>query len=633
MMGMMLKAHREKEEASRGGKGGGGGHGARVHHGGGRAREAEDTPALGGSGGGGGSSLHGGYSNGSGRTQTLTLQAQAAGQQQQGRMSKNPTLEAVRGGRSAMSGAGAGQGHNNQGQGEALGDPEHPTPPVRGAPAPAPALAPAVAPGLLNGLNLDSVGVEQAYDTVGHLERKQKALLAELRAELGAGGAQSIPSPSSGGSISGGPNPRLSAALSGHLSRARGALSRTLGSIILRDPALSLQKRLPNRLWMAHYRELEIIQQQLRRSGGGGGAATGPPAGGPGAGAGGGGGYQALRTRLLFLIQEAEREIGYTVEAVEAQIAHPPEVQSRGDSPGSGDASGSRPRGGGFSSGGSNGAGGSGRTRGEGEGGSGEGGEAGSETQSEEEDELTEEERGRQQVVQVLLTSLGDLARYQEQHHLAAGGSSRAGATVVGGLGWGRAEELYLRALRVNPMGGGKAWNQLAVLATCRKDSLGAYYAYLRGICTRPPNSGGRENLVMLHERCKARLSSLREVTALDALGMEEHQARFQLYLLGASGTCLSRVDLGTFDGYLALAERHMVSCMQLHLMKAGSSTSTGVGAGSALVLAGGGGRGRGGGCDERGLEGVLTRAMILCVCTVSASIDVCSCSVTVGLP
>ena len=89
----------------------------------------------------------------------------------------------------------------------------------------------------------------------------------------------------------------------------------------------------------------------------------------------------------------------------------------------------------------------------------------------------------------------------------------------------------------------------MAVLASFRQDNLEAFYAYLRGLCAASPYSAGRESLLVLHEKCKARLSTLREATALDALGLEEHQARFRLYLLGACGTCLSRVDLGTFDG------------------------------------------------------------------------------------
>lgn len=89
----------------------------------------------------------------------------------------------------------------------------------------------------------------------------------------------------------------------------------------------------------------------------------------------------------------------------------------------------------------------------------------------------------------------------------------------------------------------------MAVLWSCHGDNLAAFYAYLRGVCASSPFPGAREQLLILHEKCKDRLSTLREATALDALGIEEHQARFRLYLLGACGTCLSRVDLGTFDG------------------------------------------------------------------------------------
>lgn len=57
-----------------------------------------------------------------------------------------------------------------------------------------------------------------------------------------------------------------------------------------------------------------------------------------------------------------------------------------------------------------------------------------------------------------------------------------------------------------------------------------------------------------------------------------------------------------------------MVSCVQLHLMK-------GAEAGGPVVDPGG----------ERGLEGTLARAIILCVCTVSASVEVRSFEVYVS--
>lgn len=56
-----------------------------------------------------------------------------------------------------------------------------------------------------------------------------------------------------------------------------------------------------------------------------------------------------------------------------------------------------------------------------------------------------------------------------------------------------------------------------------------------------------------------------------------------------------------------------MVSCVQLHLMKA------------AAEAGGSGGRGDGiqdPGC-EQGLGGTLARAIVMCVCTVSASMEV----------
>ncbi|CAN0091590.1 unnamed protein product, partial [Hapterophycus canaliculatus] len=413
------------------------------------------------------------------------------------------------------------------------------------------------------GADPDSMSVEKAYAVVGSLELQHKALLENLRKEVGvlatavrsSGAAQ----PTSGASAAAaaaaaaaGEGELRGAALYARVSRIRVALSRALGSLVRRDPAFSFRKRLPNRLWMAHYRELEVIQQRLRQLL----AAAG------GADSGGGTSQQrrqrqkqqqqALRARLFDLIEEAEGDIGGMVKAVERQIAAAAAAAAKGKV-----SSASPPRthaNGGAGAGTMHpGTGSDGGTAASGSDDDGDdntdvdsalGGLAGSVSDSEDDgqEDLSLEEWGRRHALQAFLTSLADLSRYRGLH--GGGGGGGGGGRAA----WVRAQELYRRALKVDPSSG-KVWNQMAVLASSRQDNLEAFYAYLRGLCATVPHAAGRESLLILHEKGKARLSTLREATALDALGFEEHQARFRLYLLGACGTCLSRVDLGTFDG------------------------------------------------------------------------------------
>ena len=62
---------------------------------------------------------------------------------------------------------------------------------------------------------------------------------------------------------------------------------------------------------------------------------------------------------------------------------------------------------------------------------------------------MTLEERGRQQALQAFLTSLGDLSRYRGLH-----GSESEGGGGEKTAGWERAQELYLRALKIDPSSG-----------------------------------------------------------------------------------------------------------------------------------------------------------------------------------
>ncbi|CBJ33805.1 conserved unknown protein [Ectocarpus siliculosus] len=637
MMGMMLKAHREQEQATERRRGGGGG----------RRRDGDSGSGGGRRSRGAGAGGAGGGTDSAGPRQVLQ-RPKDSGRQRPGQAAPSPSARgAVVVGRDvrvgapsqARSGAGAtprsggGRGARQQPAGllkvsaEELLLSEGKS---RGAATAAAAAATRALPGDLGG-DPDEMGIEDAYAMVSGIERQHKTLLESLRREIGlvaagrpgaaqatsgsaavgeaaaaaAAAAMASSSRAAGGELLPG------AALYGKVSRVRVALSRALGSLIRRDPGFSLRKRLPNRLWMAHYRELEVIQQRLRQllTGAGGasdtaGASQQQRQKQP----------QALRSRLFALVDEAERDIGGMVEAVERQqaAAAADSARNKGSaaaSPSSSPSSSSSNGGHKANADKTDAGAASGDTGGGG--GSADGGMAGSMADSDDEDDedMTLEERGRQQALQAFLTSLGDLSRYRGLH-------GRGDSEGSGGKGskasYARAHELYLRALKVDPSSG-KVWNQMAVLASSRQDNLEAFYAYLRGLCAAVPHTAGRESLLVLHEKCKARLSTLREATALDAIGFEEHEARFRLYLLGACGTCLSRVDLGTFDGYLVLSDRHMVSCVQLHLMKAAAE-------------AGGGGGGRGDGTQdpggEQGLGGTLARSIVMCVCTVSASME-----------
>ena len=192
------------------------------------------------------------------------------------------------------------------------------------------------------GVDPDRLSVDRVYTVVGKIERQHKSLLEELRREIGAtpAGRQGggVPEVTSGpaavaaaaaAAVAGSRDGQVpGAALSVKVARVRGVLSRALRSLLRRDPAFSMRKRVPNRLWMAHYRELEIVQLRLRQLA----ASTGDSGGGVGAGSQQRRPklvhqhqqkqqQQAFRGRLLTLIKEAEGDIGGMVEMVEHQIA------------------------------------------------------------------------------------------------------------------------------------------------------------------------------------------------------------------------------------------------------------------------------------------------------------------------
>lgn len=464
MMGMMLKAHREQEQAAGKRRGGGAGAsgGSRRARGGGAAdaagprqvlsRHTDTGRAVTGGGGGGGRSRsgHAADSVGASTRGAVVVGRDARIASSRGQHGGEPAKAAERAPAAGAKGQQGTSGTVGRG-GVAGGGAPQPAGVLKvsleelaAVGTPAPPLDGAVALPEDLGANPDGMSVDEAYALVGKIERQHKAVLEDLRRESGL---VVVGRPGAGEVVSGSAavvaaaaeasrgDPAPGAALFGRVSRLRCALSRALVSLVGRDAVLSLQKRLPNRLWMAHYRELEIVQQRLRQLGGGGG----------GGGSGNGGRHKqqdqkqrrALRARLFFLIEEAEREIGGMVDSVERQIAaaeaakappsHARDEGSRADNAEPHAASEEVRESGGVDSAG--------------------GGQAGSDGDSEDDDEdISKEDRGRRQALQVFLTSLGDLARYRGLHGDSAGGGN--------GGNWARAQELYLRALRVDPSSG-----------------------------------------------------------------------------------------------------------------------------------------------------------------------------------
>lgn len=313
------------------------------------------------------------------------------------------------------------------------------------------------------GADPNGMSVEDTYVVVGKLERQHKSLLEEMRKEAGLvvtprgglGGEGSGPAAMAAAAAAATASSRVgqtsgAAGLSGRFSRVRGALSKAIGSLVVRDPALSLRKRLPNRLWMAHYRELEIIQQRLRQLGvvvvvdSGSQKQRKQQQ------------QKALRTRLFVLIDEAERDIGSMVEEVERQIAAAEESRTAAMAATVNSTANSELRL--DSELGVLGAPDSNKYDSPGHDGvdsAGGGAAAGSDDGTDDDAEgISAEEGGRRQALQAFLTSLGDLARYRCLH-----GDFGDGGNGGGGMGgWLRAEALYLRALRVDPASGKVKW-------------------------------------------------------------------------------------------------------------------------------------------------------------------------------
>lgn len=291
------------------------------------------------------------------------------------------------------------------------------------------------------GFDPGAMSIEEAYVIVGKLEQRHKAMAEELRKDIGlVQSGRGRPEDVSASRVDVSPG---SVALIRRVSRLRTALSRTLSCLVLRDPALSLRKRLPNRLWMAHYRELEMIQHRLRQLG-----QTRQQQQQ----------REMLRARLLVLIEEAERDIGGMVESVEQQMGEALSKSSRltsSGSPSSSRASLSPPA---SSSSISpidgintdlDTANADAALEGLGEQQQREMEKSSSCDGGDEEDEVVSQEGfGRRQALQAFLTNLGDLSRYRGLYAEAAlGGGERAAC-------WLKADDLYRRALEVDPSSG-----------------------------------------------------------------------------------------------------------------------------------------------------------------------------------
>lgn len=292
------------------------------------------------------------------------------------------------------------------------------------------------------GADLEKMGLEEAYVIVGKLERQHKILIEEMRKDAlsGIGVAGSRP-----GLFENGSPPGPGSTRSGLIARVRGVLSRALGSLIRRDAVLSLRKRLPNRLWMLHYREMEITQQQLRAlSSANAGSESGPGVGGASVASR----QKALRERLFELIEEAEGDLSGLVNAVEEQIAAAEEAKLTATSAATAvvvDEARDSDLPDGM-----------------------DGGEEGSDkdtSDEEQEEDTSEESLGRRQALHTLLANLGDLARYRSLHgdHGTAGPGLSSSGQGQGGAsgnsanaltGWARSEEFYRMALRVDPNSG-----------------------------------------------------------------------------------------------------------------------------------------------------------------------------------
>ncbi|KAG5177425.1 Zc3h12a-like ribonuclease NYN domain-containing protein [Tribonema minus] len=425
---------------------------------------------------------------------------------------------------------------------------------------------------------------------MARLEKRYKSILEQLRGELGLDpGYVPRAHPSERGhgqpgNTASGYFHAISAPLWESLQKHRQPLTSATRALIQRDLPLAARRKLPHRLWLSFYKELDAVQQTLKLLATPAGAAAltrDGPRRAPQANA------DALRALLFCMIGQAEREIGGLVSAIE---------RSEGSGSGSGGGGGGRANG------------------------------AAAAAAAAEDAAVA-----RRHVLQALLTAMGDLARYKQLHRPA--GEPRD---------WGAAEALYHCAFRLRP-GAGKPWNQLALVATLKKDSFAAFYHYLRSLCAADEPCPAREPLLALHERCKRQLAALSGARGGGGGGggvlpLSEHTHRFLLRLLVACGACLARVDLSAFDAHLAAARVHLLMSLQLQL---GADRATAAAVAQQKKQQQRGGRGAAAAAEVRRSEGAaaaaaaavaagmaaarrrlpahLTRVALLAVCTTAA--------------
>eukprot|EP00953_Heterococcus_sp_UTEX-ZZ885_P013123 7504-Heterococcus_DN1.PRE.1 len=107
------------------------------------------------------------------------------------------------------------------------------------------------------------LSTEDVLMGVARLERRHKALLEQLRAELGLDAAPRASSNSSTDTAA--YYHAIPTQLWEDLQRFRGPLTRATRALVLRDLELAERKKLAHRLWMAFYKELDAVQQALKR--------------------------------------------------------------------------------------------------------------------------------------------------------------------------------------------------------------------------------------------------------------------------------------------------------------------------------------------------------------------------------
>lgn len=164
---------------------------------------------------------------------------------------------------------------------------------------------------LENVTSMDDFSVEEVLSGVQRLERRHKGLLEQLRTELDSGPPAAKERGANG---SGRMHHAISHSLWESLQKNREPLTRAIANLILRDINLAHTKRLPHRLWMAFYKELDSVQQALKRL-----SSNPPTAQQSSASVQPWRDPQALRLLLYSMIGRAEHELSNLASSLEAR--------------------------------------------------------------------------------------------------------------------------------------------------------------------------------------------------------------------------------------------------------------------------------------------------------------------------